>query len=82
VWFAGGHRSGYYAWQCHPHSARSIEDSRLSGLIKRDIYPTHDKARNDILDYIELLYNVGRRHGFTGQQSTLASGESKRSVGV
>ena len=37
--------------------------------IRRNIYPTRDKARNDIFDYIELFYNVRRRHGFTGQQS-------------
>ena len=29
------HRSDYYAWRRHPHSARSIEDRCLSGLIKQ-----------------------------------------------
>jgi putative transposase len=37
--------------------------------IRRNIYTTRDKARNDIFDYIELFYNVRRQRGFIGQQS-------------
>lgn len=32
--------------------------------IKRKFYNTRDEARADLFDYIEILYNPMRRHGF------------------
>ena len=46
--------------------------------IRRNIYPTRDKARNDSFDYIELFYNVRRRDGFTGQQSPVENEQRYR----
>ena len=55
---------------CHDNAvAESFFQLLKRERIRRNIYPTRDKARNDIFDYIELFYNVRRRHGFTGQQS-------------
>lgn len=34
--------------------------------IKRRIYTTHDDARADVFDYIEMFYNSNRRHGSSG----------------
>ena len=34
--------------------------------IKRRIYTTHDEARADVFDYIEMFYNSKRRHGSSG----------------
>lgn len=31
--------------------------------IKRKIYTTREEARMDISDYIEMFYNIKRRHG-------------------
>ena len=55
---------------CHDNAvAESFFHLLKRERIRRNIYPTRDKARNDIFDYIELFYNVRRRHGLTGQQS-------------
>lgn len=37
--------------------------------IKRRIYKTHEDARRDIFDYIEMFYNPVRRHGHVGNLS-------------
>jgi putative transposase len=37
--------------------------------IKRKVYLTRDLARQDIFDYIEMLYNAKRRHGWNNQLS-------------
>lgn len=35
--------------------------------IRRHIYSTRDDARGDVVDYIEMIYNSERRHGFSDQ---------------
>ncbi len=37
--------------------------------IKRNIYTARKDARSDVFDYIEMFYNVKRRHGFNNQLS-------------
>ena len=37
--------------------------------IKRRIYTTHEEARADVFDYIEMFYNAKRRHGSSGDLS-------------
>ncbi|MGF1866089.1 IS3 family transposase, partial [Enterovibrio norvegicus] len=37
--------------------------------IKRKIYSTREEARMDIFEYIEMFYNVKRRHGSNDQMS-------------
>jgi len=32
--------------------------------IRRRIYTDHEEARRDAFDYIEMLYNSKRRHGY------------------
>jgi putative transposase len=34
--------------------------------IRRKVYTTHDDARADVFEYIEMFYNPKRRHGFNG----------------
>jgi len=34
--------------------------------IRNQIYATREEARGDIFDFIELLYNVKKRHGHIG----------------
>ena len=47
---------------CHDNAvAESFFQLLKRERIRRNIYPTRDKARNDIFDYIELFYNVRRR---------------------
>ena len=44
---------------CHDNAvAESFFQLLKRERIRRNIYPTRDKARNDIFDYIELFYNV------------------------
>lgn len=55
---------------CHDNAvAESFFQLLKRERIKRRIYLTRDEARSDIFDYIELFYNVRRRHGFNNQQS-------------
>lgn len=37
--------------------------------IKRKIYTTREEARMDIFEYIEMFYNIKRRHGSNNQLS-------------
>ena len=37
--------------------------------IKRKIYTVREDARSDVFDYIEMFYNVKRRHDFNNQLS-------------
>ncbi|KXF80801.1 transposase [Enterovibrio coralii] len=37
--------------------------------IKRKIYSTREEARMDTFEYIEMIYNVKRRHGSNDQIS-------------
>ena len=40
--------------------------------IKRKIYTTRERARADIFDYIEMIYNSRRKHGEANNMSPLA----------
>ncbi|WP_139159084.1 IS3 family transposase, partial [Vibrio sonorensis] len=37
--------------------------------IKRKVYTTREEARKDIFEYIEMFYNIKRRHGSNNQLS-------------
>ena len=37
--------------------------------IKRKIYKSHDEARSDVFDYIEMFYHPKRRHSANGSVS-------------
>lgn len=49
---------------CHDNAvAESFFQLLKRERVKRRIYSTHDEARADVFDYIELFYNPRRRHG-------------------
>ncbi|WP_169729160.1 IS3 family transposase [Congregibacter litoralis] len=49
---------------CHDNAvAESFFQLLKRERVKRKIYPTRQDARADIFDYIEMFYNVRRRHG-------------------
>jgi putative transposase len=49
---------------CHDNAAmESFFQLLKRERIKRRIYATHDEARSDVFDYIEMFYNPKRRHG-------------------
>ena len=55
---------------CHDNAvAESFFQLLKRERVKRKTYPTREEARSDIFDYIELFYNVKRRHGSNNQQS-------------
>jgi len=55
---------------CHDNAvAESFFQLLKRERVKRKIYSTRDEARSDIFEYIEMFYNVKRRHGFNGQRS-------------
>lgn len=55
---------------CHDNAvAESFFQLLKRERIKRHIYPTREKARTDVIDYIEMFYNSKRRHGFNDQLS-------------
>lgn len=37
--------------------------------VRRKVYATRDEARQDVFDYIEMLYNPKRRHSFNERLS-------------
>jgi len=39
--------------------------------IRRKIYKTREKARQDVFDYIELFYNPKRKHSNNGMLSPI-----------
>ncbi|UNP27596.1 IS3 family transposase [Lysobacter gummosus] len=48
---------------CHDNAAmESFFQLLKRERVKQRIYHTHDKARGDVFDYIELFYNPKRRH--------------------
>lgn len=48
---------------CHDNAvAESFFQLLNRERVKRKIYSTRQEARNDIFDYIEMLYNSKRRH--------------------
>ena len=62
---------------CHDNAvAESFFQLLRREWIKRKIYTTREDARSDVFDYIEMFYNVKRRHGFNNHLSP----ESLKSV--
>jgi len=58
---------------CHDNAvAESFFQLLKRERVKRKIYSTRQAARADIFDYIELFYNVRRRHGSNNQLSPAA----------
>lgn len=52
---------------CHDNAAmESFFQLLKRERIKRKIYTTHDEARGDVFDYIEMFYNPKRRHSANG----------------
>lgn len=55
---------------CHDNAvAESFFQLLKRERIKRKIYTMREDARSDVFDYIEMFYNVKRRHGFNNQLS-------------
>lgn len=55
---------------CHDNAvAESFFQLLKRERIKRKVYTTREDARSDVFDYIEMFYNVKRRHGFNNQLS-------------
>ena len=55
---------------CHDNAvAESFFQLLKRERIKRKVYSNRDDAHRDIFDYIEMFYNVKRRHGFNDQLS-------------
>ncbi|SFQ35785.1 IS3 family transposase, partial [Enterovibrio norvegicus] len=55
---------------CHDNAvAESFFQLLKRERIKRKIYSTREEARMDIFEYIEMFYNVKRRHGSNDQMS-------------
>lgn len=53
---------------CHANEvAESFFQLLMCERIKRWIYANRDEARGDVFDYIELFYNIRRRHGANDQ---------------
>ena len=49
--------------------AESFFASLKTERIRRKIYKTRQDARQDVFDYIELFYNLKRRHAKNGMLS-------------
>ena len=55
---------------CHDNAvAESFFQLLKRERVKRKVYSTREEARMDIFEYIEMFYNVKRRHGSNNQQS-------------
>ena len=55
---------------CHDNAeAESFFQLLKRERIKRHIYPTREKAKADVFNYIEMFYNCTRRHDFNNQLS-------------
>ena len=55
---------------CHDNAvAESFFQLLKRERVKRKIYKTHEDARRDIFDYIELFFNPKRKHGYNGNLS-------------
>ena len=50
---------------CHDNAvAESFFQLLKRERIRRRIYTTREEARQDVFDYIEMFYNLKRRHGY------------------
>lgn len=55
---------------CHNNAvAESFFQLLKRERVKRRIYTTREDASSDVFDYIEIFYNIKRRHGFNNQLS-------------
>jgi putative transposase len=55
---------------CHDNAvAESFFQLLKRERVKRKIYTTREEARTDIFEYIEMFYNIKRRHGSNNQLS-------------
>jgi putative transposase len=55
---------------CHDNAvAESFFQLLKRERVKRKIYSTREAARTDIFEYIEMFYNIKRRHGSNDQMS-------------
>jgi putative transposase len=62
---------------CRDNAAMESFFQRLKRQrIKRRIYSTHDEARADVFQYIDMRYNPKRRHGSNDGLSPVASRSS------
>jgi putative transposase len=60
---------------CHDNAvAESFFQLLKRERIRRKIYLTWDEVRQDVFDYIEMFYNLKRRHGFNQKLSPIAAG--------
>lgn len=54
---------------CHDNVvAESFFQLLKQERIRRQIYSTFDAARTDVFNYIEMFYNLKRRHNIAGEQ--------------
>jgi putative transposase len=68
--YTAGNNSISRRGNCHDNAvAESFFQLLKRERIKRRVYSNRDDARRDIFDYIEMFYNVKRRHGFNDQLS-------------
>lgn len=57
---------------CHDNAvAESFFQLRKRERIGRQTYLTHDAARQDVFDYIEMFYNLTRKHTNSGMLSSV-----------
>lgn len=57
---------------CHDNTvAESLFQLLKRERIKRNVYATREKVRMEIFEYIEMFYNVKRRHGSNNQLSSV-----------
>ena len=57
-------------WDCHDNNvAESFFQLLKRERKRRRKYPTHDDARRDVFEYIDLFYNSKRKHTNNGMKS-------------
>ena len=55
---------------CHDNAcAESFFQLLKRERVKRKVYVSREEARTDIFDYIEMFYNIKRKHGYSGNLS-------------
>lgn len=55
---------------CHDNAvAKSLFNLLKRERIRRSVYRSRDEARQDVFDYIEMLYNPKRKHVRNGMLS-------------
>jgi putative transposase len=52
---------------CHDNAcAESFFQLLKRERVRRKVYVTREEAKSDIFDYIEMFYNIKRKHGYSG----------------